>query len=43
MFALPVWLADLYVRDLREQAAEGDAQAAEQLETMTALLTSERG
>jgi len=37
--ALPRWLLDLYVRDLRELAAAGDAEAAERLE---ALLEGER-
>jgi hypothetical protein len=37
LFALPVWLADQFVRDLREQAAEGDELAAERLEAMAAL------
>lgn len=38
MFVLPVWLADLYVRDLRELAATGDAEAAERLEALTEKL-----
>jgi hypothetical protein len=41
LFALPVWLADQFVRALREQAAEGDARAAEQLEAMAAPLVTE--
>lgn len=34
---LPVWLADLYVRDLRELAAAGDAEAAQRLEAATGV------
>jgi hypothetical protein len=31
---LPRWLLDLYVRDLRELAAAGDAEAAARLEEL---------
>jgi len=32
--ALPTWLRDLYVRDLRELAAAGDAEAEARLEAL---------